>query len=75
MKKKYSIFALIKNSLSYHENWQRAWRDPEPKKEYDVVIIGGGEGATLREVLKHKTVVPQQPLVYNLYVILIDNKV
>ena len=22
MKKKYSIFALIKNSLSYHENWQ-----------------------------------------------------
>ena len=42
MKKKYSIFALIKNSLSYHENWQRVWRDPEPKKEYDAVIVGGG---------------------------------
>ena len=42
MKKKYSIFALIKNSLSYHENWQRAWRDPEPKSEYDAVIVGGG---------------------------------
>ena len=42
MKKKYSIFALIKNSLSYHENWQRAWRDPEPKSQYDAVIIGGG---------------------------------
>ena len=42
MKKKYSIFALIKNSLSYHENWQRAWRDPDPKPQYDAVIVGGG---------------------------------
>ena len=37
MKNKYSIFSIIKNSLSYHENWQRAWRDPEPKKSYDAV--------------------------------------
>ena len=42
MKKRYSIFALIKNSLSYHENWQQAWRDPEPKSQYDAVIVGGG---------------------------------
>jgi len=42
MKNKYSIFSIIKNSLSYHENWQRAWRDPEPKPSYDIVIIGGG---------------------------------
>ena len=42
MKNKYSIFSLIKNAFSYHENWQRAWRDPEPKKEYDAVIVGGG---------------------------------
>jgi len=42
MKNKYSIFTLIKNAFSYHENWQRAWRDPEPKKEYDAVIVGGG---------------------------------
>jgi len=42
MKKKYSIFSLIKNAFSYHENWQQAWRDPEPKKEYDIVIVGGG---------------------------------
>ena len=42
MKNKYSIFSLIKNAFSYHENWQRAWRDPEPKKEYDAIIIGGG---------------------------------
>jgi sarcosine oxidase subunit beta len=42
MKNKYSVFSLIKNALSYHENWQRAWKDPTPKKEYDAVIVGGG---------------------------------
>jgi len=39
---KYSIFSLVRNGLSYHENWQAAWRSPEPKREYDVVIVGGG---------------------------------
>ena len=42
MKNKYSIFSLIKNSFSYHENWQRVWRSPEPKSSYDVIIVGGG---------------------------------
>ena len=42
MRNKYSIYALIKNAITYHENWQRAWRDPEPKSSYDVVIVGGG---------------------------------
>ena len=42
MGNKYSVFSLIKNALSYHENWQRAWKDPTPKKEYDAVIVGGG---------------------------------
>ena len=27
MPNKYSIFSLIKNSFSYHENWQKAWGD------------------------------------------------
>ena len=39
---RYSIFALVRNALSYHENWQKAWRSPEPKPEYDVIIVGGG---------------------------------
>ena len=42
MRNKYSIFSLIKNAFSYHENWQKAWGEPEPKKEYDAIIIGGG---------------------------------
>ena len=40
--KKYSVFSLIKNALSYHENWQPAWSNPEIQKEYDAIIIGGG---------------------------------
>ncbi|MBV1790410.1 sarcosine oxidase subunit beta family protein [Marinobacterium sp. D7] len=39
---RYSGFGLFKHSLSYHENWQRAWRNPTPKKKYDVIIVGGG---------------------------------
>jgi sarcosine oxidase subunit beta len=42
MTTKYSIFSLVRNALGYHENWPRAWRSPEPKAEYDVVIVGGG---------------------------------
>lgn len=38
----YSGFGLIKHSLSHHENWQRVWRNPTPKKKYDVIVIGGG---------------------------------
>ena len=39
---RYSIFSLIKNAFSNHQNWEVAWKDSEPKKEYDVVIVGGG---------------------------------
>ena len=42
MMKRYSGLSLITNALSYHENWQRAWRSPKPKPDYDVVIVGGG---------------------------------
>jgi sarcosine oxidase subunit beta len=40
--KRYSGFSLLANALSYHEKWQKVWRKPIPKKEYDVIIIGGG---------------------------------
>ena len=39
---KYSVFRLVKNAFTNHENWEVAWKDPEPKKEYDVIIVGGG---------------------------------
>ena len=39
---KYSIFSLLRNALSSHENWPAAWRSPDPRPAYDVVIVGGG---------------------------------
>jgi hypothetical protein len=38
---RYSIFSLVRNGLSHHQNCERQWRSPEPMKEYDVVIAGG----------------------------------
>ena len=42
MNNKYSIFSLARNAVTYHENWREAWRSPDPKKKYDVIVIGGG---------------------------------
>ena len=42
IKKKYSIFSIVRNAISGHQNWTEAWRSPEPKEKYDVLIIGGG---------------------------------
>ncbi len=39
---RYSIFSLARNALSHHEDWPAAWRSPEPKQSYEVVIVGGG---------------------------------
>ena len=42
VKQRFSIFSLLRNALGYRAGWQRMWRSPEPKRRYDVVIIGGG---------------------------------
>ena len=39
---KYSLLTIARNAVSFHENWQRAWRSPDPRHEYDIVIVGGG---------------------------------
>ncbi len=38
----YSIFSLARNALSYNQDWPSAWRSPEPKKHYEVIVVGGG---------------------------------
>ena len=37
-----SIVTLARNAVSFHENWPQLWRSPEPKRHYDVLIVGGG---------------------------------
>ncbi len=39
---KYSAFNLVRNALSHNLNWKPAWRSPELKRKYDVIIVGGG---------------------------------
>jgi sarcosine oxidase, subunit beta len=39
---RFSIWSLLRNALTYHEGWQRQWRSPEPRAEYDVVVVGAG---------------------------------
>jgi heterotetrameric sarcosine oxidase beta subunit len=39
---RYSFLTLARHARRRHEDWPRAWRDPEPKPSYDVVIVGGG---------------------------------
>ena len=38
----YSGLRVLKEGLFGQKGWKPVWRNPEPKSEYDVVIIGGG---------------------------------
>jgi methylglutamate dehydrogenase subunit A len=38
----YSALSLLWQGLKGHTGWGAMWRDPEPKSEYDIIIIGGG---------------------------------
>jgi len=39
---RYSALALLRGALTGQRSWSPAWRSPEPKAAYDVVVIGGG---------------------------------
>ena len=39
---RYSGFNVIMQGLFGNTGWKPAWRTPEPKAEYDAIIIGGG---------------------------------
>ena len=40
--KRYSAFAIAREAIRFHSGWEPAWRNPEPKKKYDVIIVGAG---------------------------------
>ncbi len=39
---RFSGLRVLKEGLFGNKGWTGHWRDPEPKNEYDIVIIGGG---------------------------------
>ncbi len=39
---RYSLASLLANALTGNKNWKPVWREPEPKRSYDVIIVGGG---------------------------------
>ena len=39
---RYSALQILIQGLKGNKGWKKAWRKPEPKAEYDMVLIGGG---------------------------------
>ncbi|SDK31268.1 sarcosine oxidase subunit beta family protein [Aliiruegeria lutimaris] len=39
---RYSALQILKQGLTGNRRWERAWRKPDPKPSYDIIIIGGG---------------------------------
>lgn len=51
----YSAFNLLRHAVSGHRSWKPVWRSPEPRKNYDVLIIGaGGHGLATAYYLAKK---------------------
>ena len=42
---RYSLLNLLRHGPSCHDGWQKAWRSPEQRREYDAIVIeAGGHG-------------------------------
>ncbi|MCG8542955.1 MAG: sarcosine oxidase subunit beta family protein, partial [Alphaproteobacteria bacterium] len=40
--RRYSALSILRQALTGNRGWTPAWRYPDPKPAYDVVIVGGG---------------------------------
>ncbi len=40
--RKYSVFAIAREAMRGHKGWEAQWSSPEPKADYDVIIVGAG---------------------------------
>ncbi|GAB1583095.1 sarcosine oxidase subunit beta [Phyllobacterium phragmitis] len=40
--RRYSVFAIAREAMRGGKGWEQQWSSPEPKSEYDVIIIGAG---------------------------------
>ena len=41
-RQRFSGFSLLWRGLAGHRGWREQWRKPEPRPDYDAVIVGGG---------------------------------
>jgi sarcosine oxidase subunit beta len=39
---RFSFFSLAYQAMNGHKGWTEQWRSPEPKAEYDIVVVGAG---------------------------------
>lgn len=39
---RFSALRILREGLTGNRGWTAHWRDPEPKSEYDIIIVGGG---------------------------------
>ncbi|MDF1669343.1 MAG: sarcosine oxidase subunit beta family protein [Roseovarius sp.] len=39
---RYSAFKILKEGLTGNKSWKPVWREPDPKPEYDIIIVGAG---------------------------------
>ena len=39
---RYNWLKLLKEGFNNNSGWEKTWKNPELKKEYDIIIIGGG---------------------------------
>jgi sarcosine oxidase subunit beta len=40
--KNFNALNLVREALRGHKGWGQQWRNPEPKSQYDVIIVGAG---------------------------------
>lgn len=40
--RKFSVFAIAREAMRGHKGWEEQWASPEPRKEYDVIVVGAG---------------------------------
>ena len=48
---RYSGIKVFLEGLTGNKGWKPAWREPEPKSHYDVIIIGGGGMVSRRRTI------------------------
>ncbi|MDE0150119.1 MAG: sarcosine oxidase subunit beta family protein [Rhodospirillaceae bacterium] len=39
---RYSALRILKEGLTGNRGWKPVWREPDPKRRYEVIVVGGG---------------------------------